>query len=246
MAKKKIEEPTAALWYVSYGDLVTNMLCFFVLLFAFSTLDSPKKRQESQATEQHFFDIMTINEHTGAHKWLTKGEQGIMTAPVASRNESVRLLKRIKNKLAKVRANDRIEVLKIDQMVRIQIPANVLFESGSANMREDGKEVLRALESILNSIGNFIRIDGHTDNVPPKPGSPFETNWELSTGRACTVVRFFIEDLKMAPDRFSAQGYADNQPKVDNSTEESREINRRVDINILNQKQKNRKADAWY
>jgi chemotaxis protein MotB len=245
MARKKIEEPTAALWYVSYGDLVTNMLCFFVLLFAFSTLDSPKKRQESQATEQHFFDIMTINESTGAHQWLTKGEQGIMTAPVASRNESVRLLKKIKNKLAKVAANDRIEVLKLDQMVRIQIPANVLFESGSAQMKKSAEEVLMALEPILNSIGNFIRIDGHTDNVPPKQGSLYPSNWELSTARACSVVRFFTEDMKMSPDRFAAQGFADNYPKVENISEETREINRRVDINILNKKHKNINSESW-
>ena len=246
MVKRQIKEPSAALWYVSYGDLVTNMLCFFVMLFAFSSLDSPKKRQESQSMDQRFFAVFTINQAQGAHQWLTQGDKGILMTPASQRNEAVRIVKSVRNKLSKVTMHDRIQVTSNDQMVKIQIPANVLFESGSATMKKGAEEVLIALVPIIGTIENYIRIDGHTDDLPPNAKSQFPSNWELSAARACSVVRYFINDMNMDPERFSAQGYADNRPKVPNTSDAAREINRRVEIIILNQKKKVVKKESWY
>ena len=246
MLKKERKSPSAALWYVSYGDLVTNMLCFFVMLFAFSSLDSPKKRQESQSMDQRFFAVFSINQAQGAHQWLTQGDKGILMTPASQRNEAVRIVKTVKNKLSKVTMSDRIQVLRDDQIVKIQIPTNVLFESGSANMKKGAEQVLIALVPILGTIDNYIRIDGHTDDLPPNPKSSFPSNWELSAARACTVVRYFVNEMSMDPERFSAQGYADNRPKVQNTSDAAREINRRVEIIILNQKKKSTKDEMWH
>ncbi len=245
MHRRKQESPSAALWYVSYGDLVTNMLCFFVMLFAFSSLDSPKKRQESQSMDQRFFAVFSINQAQGAHQWLTKGDKGILMTPASQRNEAVRIVRKVRNKLAKVSMQDRIQVMDNDQVIKIQIPANVLFESGSANIKKGATDVLMALVPILGEIDNYIRIDGHTDDLPPNPKSNFPSNWELSSARACTVVRYFVDEMNMDPERFSAQGYADNRPKVPNNSITEREINRRVEINILNKKKKKIVDKVW-
>lgn len=246
MLKHERKSPSAALWYISYSDLVTNMLCFFVMLFAFSSLDSPKKRQESQSMDNRFFAIFSINQAQGAHQWLIRGNKGILMTPSPQRNEAVRIVKSVKNKLAKVTMRDRINVLSNDQMIKIQIPANVLFESGSAAMKKGAEEVLISLVPIIGSIENYIRIDGHTDDLPPNRRSPFPSNWELSTARACSVVRYFVNEMNLDPERFSAQGYADNRPKVSNTSEAGREINRRVEIIILSQKKKVHKSEPWY
>lgn len=242
--KKKPEEISAPLWFVSFADLVTNMLCFFVMLFAFSTLDSPKKRQESESRDEKFWAVFSINAAQGANQWLTKGGKGILLTPTTRKSEMPHIVKQVKNKLSKVSMADRILVLSNDQMVKIQIPANVLFESGQAEMRKGADEVLTALVPVIGTIDNYVRVDGHTDDLPTRT-TTFPSNWELSTARACSVVRFFVDKMGLDPERFSAQGYADNRPKVDNTSPENRETNRRVEIIVLTAKKKTVRDFNW-
>lgn len=244
MAKRKVDEISAPLWCLSYGDMVTNMLCFFVMLFAFSSLDSPKKRQESESLDEKYYAVFSINSAQGANQWLTQGGKGILLTPSQRKSEVPYIVKSVKNKLARVPMSDRILVISDDQMVKIQIPANVLFESGRAEMKKGAEEILTALVPVVGTIENYVRVDGHTDDVPAK-NTAYPSNWELSTARACSVVRFFVEEMNLDPQRFSAQGYADNRPKFLNSTEEARESNRRVEIIILNSKKKTVKDFSW-
>lgn len=245
MAKrKKADEISAPLWCLSYGDLVTNMLCFFVMLFAFSTLDSPKKRQESESRDELYHAVFSINVSQGANQWLTPGGKGIVLTPATRKSEIPLIVKNVKSKLARVPLADRLRVLAEDQMVKIQIPANVLFESGSASMKKGAEEILTALVPVIGTIENYVRVDGHTDDLPAR-NTVYPSNWELSTARACSVVRFFVDEMNLDPGRFSAQGYADNRPKELDTTPEAREANRRVEIIILNSKKKVVKDFSW-
>ncbi len=245
MAKrKKADEISAPLWCLSYGDLVTNMLCFFVMLFAFSTLDSPKKRQESESRDELYHAVFSINTSQGANQWLTPGGKGIVLTPATRKSEVPLIVKNVKSKLARVPLADRLRVLAEDQMVKIQIPANVLFESGSAAMKKGAEEILTALVPVIGTIENYVRVDGHTDDLPAR-NTVYPSNWELSTARACSVVRFFVDEMNLDAGRFSAQGYADNRPKELDTTPEAREANRRVEIIILNSKKKVVKDFSW-
>ncbi len=245
MAKrKKADEISAPLWCLSYGDLVTNMLCFFVMLFAFSTLDSPKKRQESESRDELYHAVFSINVSQGANQWLTPGGKGIVLTPATRKSEIPLIVKNVKSKLARVPLADRLRVLAEDQMVKIQIPANVLFESGSAAMKKGAEEILTALVPVIGTIENYVRVDGHTDDLPAR-NTVYPSNWELSTARACSVVRFFVDEMNLDAGRFSAQGYADNRPKELDNTPEAREANRRVEIIILNSKRKVIKDFSW-
>jgi chemotaxis protein MotB len=242
--KEKQPDAGAPLWYVSFSDLVTNMLCFFVMLFAFSTLDSPKKRQTSESRDEKFWAAFSINQAQGAYQWLNKGGKGILLTPAARKSDLPRIVKKVKKSLKKVSMADRLLVLSNDQMVKIRIPSKVLFKSGKATMQKGSEEVLQALLPVIGNIQNEIRIDGHTDSQPAR-NSQYPSNWELSTARACAVVRYYTEIMNLDPERFSAQGYADQRPQVDNDTPENRETNRRVEIIILANKHKKKRAFKW-
>lgn len=245
MAKKKeSEEISAPLWFVSYADLVTNMLCFFVMLFAFSSLDSPKKRQESQSRDERYWAAFSINSAQGAYQWLNNGGKGILLTPASRKSEMPKIVNKVKKSLQKVSLADRILVLSNDQMVKIHIPSGVLFESGSAKMKKGSEEVLTALVPIIGSVNNFVRVDGHTDDLPAR-NTIFPSNWELSTARACTVVRFFTETMQLDPGRFSAQGFSDQRPKFPNDSLENREANRRVEIVIMASQKKVKREFKW-
>ncbi len=108
-----------------------------------------------------------------------------------------------------------------------------VFDSGSDEIKPAGKALLDTLATSLVSVGNQVRIEGHTDNVPIQ-NSKFPSNWELSTARATAVISYLIGNFGLQPDLLSAAGYSEYRPAASNDTEEGRAGNRRVDIVILN------------
>ena len=108
-----------------------------------------------------------------------------------------------------------------------------IFDSGSDQIKPDGKELLDAIAASLVPVGNYIRVEGHTDNVPIS-NPRFPSNWELSTSRATVVVSYLIQTYSLKPDMLSAAGYAEYRPVVSNDTEEGKARNRRVDIIVMN------------
>jgi len=116
--------------------------------------------------------------------------------------------------------------------VFVEIKEAILFESGSAEIKESGLGVLKQLEGIINEFENNIVIEGHTDNIP-MTREPYPSNWELSTARAVSVVRHLSEVENVNPNRLSATGYGEYRPIAPNDTSENRNINRRVNILII-------------
>jgi chemotaxis protein MotB len=114
----------------------------------------------------------------------------------------------------------------------------ILFGSGSADIKKENKFALKEIARIINELDNYIRIEGHTDNIPINT-RVYPSNWELSTARASSVVRYFIEDCKVPPKKVSAVGYGEYKPIANNSTEKGRQKNRRIDIIVLSEKYNN-------
>lgn len=114
----------------------------------------------------------------------------------------------------------------------VELSENILFDSGRADLKPEGKEALAEVASILTSIPERqFQIAGHTDDVPIK-SRKFPSNWHLSTARAVTVTEFLAEN-GMDKNRLSAAGYAETQPVADNSTPEGRAQNRRIEIVLM-------------
>jgi chemotaxis protein MotB len=108
-----------------------------------------------------------------------------------------------------------------------------IFDSGSDEIKPEGKKLLDTLATSLVSLGNQVRVEGHTDNVPIST-SKFPSNWELSTARATAVISRLITNFGLPPELLAAAGYAEYRPAASNDTIEGKARNRRVDIVVLN------------
>lgn len=128
-----------------------------------------------------------------------------------------------------------IEVTQLRDKLTLSMVEKILFDSGSAEIKKEGKKVLdRVVEILKNVKDRQINIEGHTDNVPisPRLAQKFPTNWELSTARATNVVRY-LQEKGIDPALLSATGYAEYRPVASNDTEEGRAKNRRIEIVLV-------------
>lgn len=116
--------------------------------------------------------------------------------------------------------------------VIIELRDNILFDTGKATLKPESKEVLNKINALISTLPNNIVVEGHTDNIPIS-NSKYPSNWELSTMRATTVVRYFTEVGGEDPSKISAAGYGEYKPVVENTTDENRAKNRRVNILIV-------------
>ncbi|MCZ2109839.1 MAG: OmpA family protein, partial [Dehalococcoidia bacterium] len=126
----------------------------------------------------------------------------------------------------------KIQVKSDATSITITLADNLLFASGSADLKPGSQDVLGEVSTVLQEIPNNLRIEGHTDNVPIA-NSEFASNWELSAARASRVLRFLAEQGGLNPSRLSLAGFADTRPVADNSTTEGRALNRRAEIVIV-------------
>src|SRR5512146_410696 len=126
-----------------------------------------------------------------------------------------------------------IKIKQVRDRLTINMVDRILFDSGSAKIKPAGLKVMKQVAEVLKKVSDKqIRIDGHTDNVPIGVGlkDRFPTNWELSTARATSVVRYLIDQGSVAPELLTAAGHADTQPIAQNDSEEGRSQNRRIEI----------------
>jgi chemotaxis protein MotB len=128
-----------------------------------------------------------------------------------------------------------VTITQLRDKLTLSMVEKVLFNSGSAEIKKNGKKVLDRVAGILKKVTDKqVRIEGHTDNVPIGSGleAKFPTNWELSTARATTVVRYLQND-GIGPDRLSACGYSEYRPVAANNTDEGKAKNRRIEIVLI-------------
>lgn len=136
--------------------------------------------------------------------------------------------------LAENRLGDEVDVSFTAQYVQLSMNGALLFDSGHAELKEDAKQVLKKLGSVLERYGNgIIEIEGHTDNVPMTSGR-YADNEELSSARALAVFHFLREETLLDPMNLKHAGMGERVPVADNSTPEGRALNRRVEIKIYN------------
>jgi chemotaxis protein MotB len=127
-----------------------------------------------------------------------------------------------------------LQVREYQNMLSVDVAEKLFFDSGSATLKKSGRDVLMKVgEALKQYQDKVIRVVGHTDNVPLGKNAAFASNWELSTSRATTVVRFLQEKCQIEPERLVASGRGPYDPVADNSTPEGRQKNRRIEIMLL-------------
>jgi len=235
--------PSSPAWMATYGDMVTLLLVFFVLLFSFSTIDGQKWRSLVIALSGNIGvleqgssldDLMSVPSDPDL-----EGEEDPAQVPDLSPSPEPdafdTLYERIKAYVEENRLEGQLALIKGDFEIVIRFRDHALFDPGKADIKEDALEVLSGIARILVAHDQDIaavRVEGHTDNVPINTPQ-FPSNWELSTGRAVGVLRLFAEDKGFEPRKLSAVGYGEYHPVADNDTPENRSRNRRVDILIV-------------
>lgn len=128
-----------------------------------------------------------------------------------------------------------VQITQLKDKLTVNMVEKILFDSGSAVIKKNGTRVLDRVADILKGLNKQqIKVEGHTDNVPIGPGlaERFPTNWELSTARATTVVRY-LQGRGVSPTVLSAEGYADYRPVSSNDTDEGKAKNRRIEIVLI-------------
>jgi chemotaxis protein MotB len=217
-------------WIVTYSDLMTLLLVFFILLFSISNLN--KKKFESvlesiRVSLNSKMSPLAMMEVLEVPETLDKNIQIDELTGLSSRKE--RIEKDIKSYISRHNIQDNVSVSILDDKIVIQIRGTALFDSGDAVLKDDAEPVLNELVNVFEAYNDYsINIKGHTDNLPIST-LKYPSNWELSAIRATNVLRYFIAK-GINPSRLTATGYGSLMPLRPNTTPENRAANRRVEF----------------
>jgi chemotaxis protein MotB len=207
------------LWLVPYGDMMSILMVFFMILYAFAFCANNIDYERFVTHLQK--DILKKTEK----KTNTIARVMVKEAEVEEAYKMSKVLnEKGLSKIAQVDINA--------QKMRILLTAPVLFDVGTADLTDYSKLLLKQIAVLLTKLPNQVLIEGHTDNVPIKTRK-YGSNWELSVDRAISVVNYFIKEEKIPAERLGIAGYGEYQPLFANDTAEHKGRNRRIEIVIL-------------
>ncbi|MGQ9674397.1 MAG: OmpA/MotB family protein [Chloroflexota bacterium] len=229
--RKAPKKENSERWLLTYADLITLLLAFFVLMYAMSTADV-KKFARLAASMQKAFNVGVLEGQT-EFAIVDQGGPTMTTIAQALAQEDFEFISREMATFAREEGlGDKIEVTMRREGIAISLSDRALFASGRAELGMQSKRTLSKVAEILKRVPNEVRVEGHTDDVPTN-NPEYPTNWELSTARSLAVVRYFIDEAKIPPARFSVAGYSEYRPVADNNSPENRAKNRRCDILVI-------------
>jgi chemotaxis protein MotB len=223
-------------WMLTYLDMITLLMAFFCILFAFAQVDAVKFRQVAQSMS------MAFGAGGGAGQNVITNYSGTGIIPQISSNSLIALREnnQFKSIIKLIRDYAATQGLKqvrtkiTERGLELSLPESVLFESGKADLSSKSREVLDRLAEILFKLNTVIRVEGHTDSVPIHTVK-YESNWQLSTDRATNVIMYWISKYPSQSSNLSAAGYGEYHPLDTNNTYEGKAKNRRVEIIVLRQ-----------
>lgn len=235
-SKQDQEIELANSWMITYSDMITIMLCFFMVFFILSAsetdaLQDLRLRLTSQVDDldQEVGRLTMENTRLQAEKAQLAqslfGLSSLQQDMSHSREDFIQFLR--DHDLM-----DQVQILDNERGLMIRFRDSVLFASGSAEVSDQGLELLERIGLKLTEISNPVVVEGYTDNVPISTAM-YPSNWELSSARAITVARYLIRDIGISDDRLSVAGFGEQNPIDDNNTPGGRANNRRIEITVL-------------
>jgi len=214
-------------WMTTYGDLMSLLLAFFILIVSFSSIQESEFKK-AMGSLQKALGLLRANVAV-----ISPTIPDIYVPPRAKVQDVINKILRSMEQVPDIKQNISVEAS--DEGVRVRISNPLLFDVGKANIKQGIYPVLDQVATLLDTSNFQIVIEGHTDNIPIH-NEQFGSNWELSAARSVAVVEYFVR-LGLDPGRFTAVAYGEYRPLDTNKTEEGRAKNRRVEIFIpYNQK----------
>ncbi len=210
-------------WITTYADLVTLLLCFFVLLYSMSSLDKKKfeKAMESlrgSLGSGYFREFIEVPESPDSEITLDNTTFG-----------KEKILKDINQFINEKKIGVYVVLKMYDGKIIIRVRGKILFKSGDSIFQRKGRPILDEIISIIDEYSEYsVNIKGHTDNIPIRT-QKFNSNWDLSALRATSVLKYLIKG-GITPKRLTATGYAHTMPLVPNNSSKNRAKNRRVEF----------------
>jgi len=231
MKKKHEEHENMERWLVSYADFITLLFAFFVVMYSVSSVNEGKYRVMSNALKSSFSNTRPIGELSIMSLPIEKSRQIVVTERQKSQSNARTFLK-VANSITASKVPDGVKITSTERGLSIRIKDEALFSSGSADLNPHIKEFLDLIAGLVRELPNLIAVEGHTDNRPIRTAT-YPSNWDLSTARANTLLRYFTEQHHLRADRFSSTGFAGTRPIESNSTSEGQAANRRVELIVL-------------
>jgi chemotaxis protein MotB len=257
-APQKAESGGVPAWVMTFADLMTLLMCFFVLLLAFSEMDAAKFKQLSGSMKDAFgvqaeIEVRTIPKGTSVvAQEFSPGRPDPTALPqvrqftVDSNKNTLDALEREAREIEEARKHAKqlrlalkeelkkgdVSIQTEGMKVIIHIMENASFDSALADLRPAFLPALQKIADLIDNNSGEITISGHTDNVPIS-NERFRSNWDLSTSRAVSVAHQLLKVSAITPDNITVTGHADTRPRAPNDSDENRAKNRRVDIAIV-------------
>ncbi len=222
-------------WLLTYADLITLLVAFFIVMFAGSRSDLAKF-QALSVSLKNAFSPGAFGEGGNAGVLSAGGKGGDAVVSFADlppqQQDFLNISESLDTFAAQNDMGQQIDVSTSTEGIIISMSGVLLFDSGSSVLRAEASKALQTISDLIRPLPNKIRVEGHTDAIPPA-NPAFPTNWELSTSRAVSVLRFLTEKGAIPASRMVVAGYGEYQPLADNDTRQGRALNRRVDIAII-------------
>ena len=229
--QEEVEEG-APLWVVTFGDLMSLLMCFFVLLLSFSEMDRKKYKMVS-GSMANAFGIQRekpVFESPKGQKMIAKEfDQAVLVTKI---EESIKpIIEEINNKYEELK--DAVEIEVGEDKVTIRMMGATTYDTGKAELHPAFRPLLKKIGEVLSQSKGEIIIAGHTDNVPLS-GGLFGSNLGLSMARAGSAAEFMLRSTPIDPKKLSTMGFGEYRPLDSNGTAQGRRRNRRVEIIVGN------------
>ncbi len=228
MAKKpppEIEEPSAPFWLTTFSDMVTLLMVFFILILSFSTIELEKFKGAMSSMKGALGIMPEMGSSVPSHK-LSFNER-----LTTRRTDITKKAEELETEIIKKNLADKVQVEITEGGVHIRLGSKLLFGSGSAKIKASAFPILKEIAGMIEGENTEVYVEGHTDNIPIHT-KKYPSNWELSTARAMSVVRYFHQAEGINAAQLAAVGHGEYRPLLPNTTPENRAKNRRVEIFI--------------
>jgi chemotaxis protein MotB len=224
-------------WLVTFGDLMSLLLTFFVLLLSFSQTDVAKFKELAGSLEKAFgvqrkepvYDLPKGMKMVARDFDQAFVEQVMVGNPGPEQPSLEELATQLHTLLAPLEAQGLVELDAQETYLVMRLLGHATFDSGKAELRPDMVPILRAIGELISQTTHEVFVAGHTDNVPVR-GGVYKSNLALSAARAAAVVDFFVSQGLLPPDKIATMGFGEYRPVVPNDSPAHREKNRRVEI----------------